>query len=127
MVCGSGKDWMRMPRQRTRPTPALFCGYPVELIQAWCQVSQHTAYLYKIGARRPSKAAQRLFVLHRDGRVLGPGWDGWTIRKERLLDPDDNETTQNQLRAYWIIVQLARELARDAGRLDKYYRLPKLA
>jgi hypothetical protein len=116
-----------MARKRIKPTPALFYGYPVELIQLWCGVSRQTAYLYKIGARKPSKAALRLFVLHRDGRVLGPGWDGWTIRQDRLLDPDDNETTQNQLRAYWIVVQLARELARDAGRLDEYYQLLKRA
>lgn len=67
-----------MPRQRTRPTPALFNGFPVELIQAGCHVSPHTAYLYKTGARTPSKASERQFVLHRDGRVsldlIGDGW-----------------------------------------------------
>ena len=79
-----------MPRARKNPTPAIFYGYPVELIQAWCGVSRQTACLYKIGAPRPSKASVRLFVLHRDGRVLGAGWQGWSIRKDQLVDPDGN-------------------------------------
>ena len=58
-----------MPSARKRPTPLLFYGYPVELIADWCAASRHTAYLYKIGARKPSKQALRLFVLNRDGRV----------------------------------------------------------
>jgi hypothetical protein len=44
-----------MGRKRTKPTPALFYGYPVELIQLWCDVSRQTAYLYKI---RGPKALQ---------------------------------------------------------------------
>lgn len=116
-----------MPRKRRNPTPALFYGYSVELIQSWCGVSRQTAYLYKIGARQPSPASIRLFVLHRDGRVLGQGWDDWAVRKDRLVDPDGNETSQGQLRAYWILVQLAKELAQSAGRIDEYYRLLKSA
>ena len=116
-----------MPRERSRPTAAVFYGYPVELIQQWCGVSRQTAYLYKIGARTPSRQALRLFVLHRDRRVLADSWDGWLVNKDRLVDPDGNETTQGQLRAYWMVVQLARELARDAGRIDEYYQLLKLA
>ena len=116
-----------MPRARKSPTPALFYGYPVELIQSWCGVSRQTAYLYKIGTSTPSKSAVRLFVLHRDGRVLGPEWTRWTIRKDQLIDPEGNGTTQSQLRAYWMLIQLARELARDAGRIDEYYQLLKLA
>lgn len=81
-----------MGRKRTKPTPALFYSYPVELIQAWCGVTRQTAYLYKIGARRPSPASRRLFILHRDGRVLGPGWEDWAVRSDRLFDPDGNQT-----------------------------------
>ena len=109
-----------MGRKRTKPTPARFFGYPDELIQEWCGVSRQTAYMCKIGARKPSKAALRLFVLHRDGRVVGPEWTGWTIRRDQLVDPEGNRTTQAQLRAYWMIVQLARELAREAGRDEDY-------
>ena len=68
-----------MPSARKRPTPLLFYGYPVELIADWCAVSRHTAYLYKIGARKPSRQALRLFVLNRDGRVLDDTWKGWAI------------------------------------------------
>ena len=68
-----------MGRKRTKPTPALFHSYPVELVQAWCRVSYKTAYLYTIGARKPSQASRRLFVLHRDCRVLGPGWEDWAV------------------------------------------------
>lgn len=35
--------------------------------------------------------------------------------------------TQNQLQAYWIILQLAKELAREAGRIEEYYGLLKSA
>lgn len=90
-------------------------------------MSRQTAHLYKIGARRPSKASQRLFRLYRDGRVLAEGWDDWRAQKDVLIDPDVNRTTQGQLRAYWILIQLARELARDAGRIDEYYDLLKRA
>lgn len=123
----AGGSGVVMPRARRKPTPAVFYGYPVELIQQWCGVSRQTAYLYKIGARKPSKQALRLFILHRDRRVLSDSWDGWSVTKDRLVDPDGNETTQGQLRAYWMVVQLARELARDADRVDDYYQLLKLA
>ena len=69
---------LAMPRaRRIRPTPLVFYGYPDELIADWCAVSRHTAYLYKIGARKPSRQALRLFVLNRDGRVLDDTWKGW--------------------------------------------------
>ena len=123
----AGGSGVVMPRARRKPTPAVFYGYPVELIQQWCGVARQTAYLYKIGARKPSKQALRLFVLHRDRRVLAESWDGWCVKKDRLVDPDGNETSQGQLRAYWMVVQLAHELAREAGRVDEYYQLLKLA
>jgi Phage protein len=94
------------------------------LIQSWCTVSRQTAYLYKIGARKPSRQALRLFVLNRDGRVLGDDWDGWAVHRGKLVDPDGNETTRDQLRAYWLMLQLARELtSRDSKRLEEYWRL----
>lgn len=106
----------------------LFYGYPVEVIAAWCHVSASTAYLYKIGHRKPSAQALRLFQLHRDGRVFGDEWEsGWLVRGSTLVDPDGNATTQGQLRAYWFVMQLARELARDADRLDDYQALLRRA
>src|SRR5687768_2705977 len=70
---------LAMPRARSRPTPAVFYGYPVELIQRRCSVSRQTAYLHKTGVRKPSKQALRLFVLHRDGRVLDDYWKGFAV------------------------------------------------
>ena len=106
----------------------LFYGYPPELIARWCGVSEHTAYLYKIGARKLSRQALRLFTLHRDGRVLGPEWRDWAIRKDRLVSPEAQETTQNQLAAYWLIMQLARELAyKDPEAREEFNRLLRSA
>jgi hypothetical protein len=102
----------------------LFYGYPPELIAQWCGVTAHTAYLYKSGARKPSKQAQRLFVLHRDGRVLGPEWRDWAVHKNKLISPEGQETTQGQLNAYWLVMQLAQELTKDNPRArDAFYRI----
>jgi hypothetical protein len=115
-------------RKRTRPTPLLFYGYSEDVIAAWCGVNRSTAYLWKIGVRKPSAQALRLFELHRDGRVFGDEWErGWLVRRDTLVDPDGNVTTQGQLRAYWFIVQLARELARDADRLEDYHAILRRA
>jgi hypothetical protein len=108
----------------------LFYGYPVELIMDWCCVSYDTAVSLKKG-QKPSRRVLKLFELHRDGRVLGPEWDGWGVRKDVLCDPEGRETTQSQLRAYPIIWQLAREYGRQNStadatitRLASYQRKP---
>ena len=102
----------------------LFYGYPPELIARWCGVSAHTALLYKTGARRPSRQALRLFVLHRDGRVLGPEWREWSVHKDKLVSPEGQETTHGQLNAYWLVMQLARELtAKDPEARQEFYRI----
>lgn len=88
-----------------------FYGYPADLVARWCRVSLLTARLYKTGVRKPSRTAFRLFVLHRDRRVLGDGWADWSVNGLTLVDPDGNVTTQAQLRAYWLVMQLAAELA----------------
>lgn len=115
-----------MPRRRSRPTPALFYGYPPEIIADWCHVSAATAYLYKIGHRRPSKQAVRLFVLHRDRRVLTEEWKGWLVKPEYLVDPEGNETSRDLLRNYALVLQFARSLAaevRGQRGVDEYWRL----
>lgn len=100
----------------------LFYGYPPELIARWCGVSEHTALLYKTGARKPSRQALRLFVLHRDGRVLGPEWREWFVHKNKLVSPEGQETTQSQLNAYWLVMQLARELTeKDPEARQEFY------
>ena len=107
-----------------RPTPAVFYGYPVELIRDWCRVSADTAYLYKIGARRPSRQALHLFVLHRDGRVLGPDWGDWSVHGDVMISPEGKRTTKGQLNAYWLVMQLARDLTeKDPKARQEFYRI----
>jgi hypothetical protein len=115
-------------RRKQTASNLLFYGYPPELIAQWCGVTPHTAYLYKIGARKPSRHVQRLFVLHRDGCVLGPEWKDWKVHKDRLVSPEGQETTQGQLAAYWLIVQLASDLAsRDPDAKEEYRRILRRA
>lgn len=119
---------LRVGRPRKSIASLLFYGYPPELIAQWCGVTVHTAYLYKIGARKPSRQVQRLFVLHRDGQVLGPEWRDWKVHKNRLVSPEGQETTQGQLAAYWLIVQLASDLAsRDPEAREEYCRILRSA
>lgn len=91
-------------------------------------MSLSTAYLYKIGQRRPSKQAVRLFVLHRDRRVLTDEWKGWRLTEHCLIDPEGNETHRNMLRGYAMMLQYASFWAAEArgkaGR-DKFWDLLK--
>lgn len=119
---------LAMPRARSRPTAAVFYGYPIELIQQWCCVSRQTAYLYKTGVRKPSRQALRLFVLNRDGRVLDNLWKGFAVRGNKLVDPQGQEFDPAQLEAHWLIVQLAQELAsRDPRAFEEYRRIRRSA
>lgn len=110
---------MRVPR----PAPpasgssilGIFYGVPDHVIARWCGVSLATARRYKAGKLRPSRAVTRLFLLYRDRRVLGPEWAGWLVKPDSIVDPDGNETTRSQLRNYFWIVQMARELAAARG------------
>jgi hypothetical protein len=117
---------LAMPARR--PTPILFYGYPEPLIARWCGVSLSTARQYKAGTRKPSRQAVRLFTLYRDGRVLDEGWKGFSVRGDKLVDPDGNEFDPGQLRAHWLIVQLARDLAgKDSRDLEAYRRILRRA
>lgn len=127
----SSSDWKRPVREPrpAEPLPAsilsVFYGYPDHLIANWCGVSLRTAAGYKAGKISPSKAVMRLFLLHREGRVLGSEWKDWRVKADGLVDPDGNETTRAQLRAYFYIVQFARGLAADRGEevRAEFYRL----
>jgi hypothetical protein len=107
----------------------LFDGYPAELIAEWCAVSVKTAELYKAGSRKPSRQALRLFALFRDGRVLAGAWRDCCVRGDRLIDPEDQGLTLGQLRAYWIVMQLAAEYARMLGpaQQERFYEALKIA
>lgn len=107
---------------------SIFYSYPAQVIAAWCGVTVAAARLYKSGRRKPSRAVLRLFTLYREERVLGPLWRGWIIREGTLVDPDGNATTQAQLRAYWLVMQYAAELAkRDPVEQERFYALLRRA
>lgn len=89
-----------------------FYGYPSELVAEWCGVSVRTATRWKTGQSRPPPSALKLFLLHRERRVLGKEWAGWLINQNTLVDPEGQSTTQGQLRAYAHVYALCRELAR---------------
>jgi hypothetical protein len=89
-----------------------FYGFPAELIASWCGVEVETARGWKSGKSVPSRQSLMLFVLHRDRRVLGDGWQDWIVDGEALIDPEGNSTSQGLLRAYALVVQYVVERAR---------------
>lgn len=110
----------------TRPL-SIFYGYPPKLIARWCGVSVATARRWKRSGRAPH-AALRLFRAYRDQRVLDEHWVGWTVHQGVLTDPEGNVTTQGQLRAYSLVMQLAADLAaRDPEAREQYLALLRAA
>jgi hypothetical protein len=95
-----------------RIVSGIFYEYPADLVAEICGVSLETVARWKSGEVTPSRPALRLFDLHRRRKVLAsPSWEGWVVKGDALVDPDGNETTQTQLRAYYFVYQLAAELA----------------
>lgn len=108
----------------SKPTPLLFYSFSAEQIAAWCGVSRRTALAYKRGLRRPSPQAVRLFVLHRDGRVLPDSWGrGWALTETSVVDPERHELPITWIRGYFLLMQWARSQARDLGVLRDFERL----
>lgn len=63
-------------------------GYSAELIADWCECSYRTALDYKRGNKPMSPWAAKLFVLHRDGKVLDhEAWRGWRVDGDVLSQP----------------------------------------
>jgi hypothetical protein len=108
---------------------SIFDGFPAELIARWCAVSVKSARLYKSGARKPSRQALRLFSLYRNERVLTGVWAECSVRGDQLVDPEGQVVTVAQLRAYWIVMQLAAEYARLLGpaQQERFYEALKIA
>jgi len=117
-------------RPRKYPTPAVFYGYPAELIAQWCGVAMSTAHAYKNGRRKPGASVVRLFELHRDRRVLPPEWKGWLVKPDAIVDPEGNETSRNLLRMYRMMLQYSHDLASRTGDerdVERYWELLKAA
>jgi len=104
---------------------SVFYGYPIEWIAENCAGSLEQARRYKSGRARIPKPVMRLFVLHRDRRVLGPAWRDWIIKPDAIVDPEGAETTRSQLHSYSLVMQYARELAAERGEasLEHFRRL----
>lgn len=109
------RDFRHLTAPDARGAPvvsSVFFGYSTQLLSQWCLVDEATALRWKRGEQEPSPQAMLLFQLHRDGRILGPEWQGWSVRGAQLVDPENQSTSQGQLRAYAINYQLLRELMR---------------
>jgi len=104
---------------------SIFYGYPAELVAEWCCVSLRAARELKAGKRKPSKQVAKLFLLHKDERVLTGKWREWVVRGDTIVDPEGRATTRAQLQGYWLIMQFAAEIARDSGP-DAYQEFQKL-
>jgi hypothetical protein len=71
--------------------------------------------MWQSGRRKPSRVALRLIALYRGERVLAGRWEGFTVRGDDLVDLHGNTVSRGQLLAYVFVMQLAAELARQAG------------
>ena len=60
--------------------------------------------------------------------MLSSEFRGWKVRKGVLISPEGEETTQTQLRGYFLIMQFARELAsKDPSSYEEFHKLLKMA
>ena len=61
--------------------------------------------------------------------MLTPAWRGWCVRDGTLVDPEGNETSQGQLRSYFMVLQwVAAVASRDLPEtLQQYYDLLRRA
>ena len=55
-------------------------------------------------------------------RSSGPPGRAGGCGNDRIVDPEGNETTQAQLRAYWLIMQYAADLARRDPRSYEHFQ-----
>jgi hypothetical protein len=97
-------------RDRQRVVSSVFYSFSALQLSQWCLVDVDTAARWKRGEEDPSPQALQLFKLHRDGRVLGPEWEGWRAIGGKIFDPEDQGTTPPQLRAYAQVYALCHKL-----------------
>lgn len=95
-----------------------------EIVAEWCAISVETAKHFLSGRRRPSPPVRKLYDLYREGKVLGPEWEGWRIKGDRLLDPHGNEMSIQLLEHWQLVCQLAHAKAPEAYNqlLDRWSR-----
>jgi hypothetical protein len=109
-------------------TKDLFYGYPDWLIAGVCAVHIQTARHWKSGIRKPGPTALRLWELYTAGRILSDAWEGWGTRRDALCTPEGQEITQQQLRAWPFIWQLAQLHARtDPRAAEQLARVVRIA
>lgn len=123
----TNKRWQRPAPRQPRAVPAQdlvrcsspFYGISAELLAGWCEVSVELAAAWKAGGAQPSPAEMKLFLLYSREQVLDAmWWQGWIARRSVLVDPEGNECRQSLLRAYPLIVQLARRLVYESANRD---------
>lgn len=78
-----------------------------EIVAEWCAISVSTARHFLSGHRRPSPPVRKLYELHREGKILGPEWDGWRIKGNKLLDPHGKHVTPELLEIWELVWQIA--------------------
>lgn len=121
VVSEASTDGERVAKRKTVQTHfrELCEGYSPDLIADWCGVDYKSALQFKSGQRSPGAQALRLFLLNRDGRILGAEWEGFSIRGGTMWDPYGKPLTAGQLRAYEIALQMLRELMRGNPLLNR--------
>lgn len=85
-------------------------------------MSVGTAEHYKAGRRKPPTPVLRLFRIYRDGKALGPDWDGYKIVGKKLFGPNGKGLTVRHILLVEILWQTLAELDNQ-----KYHQLLKSA
>ena len=99
-----------MAKARSKPDGEQFYGYTVDEIRRVCEVSRATARHYKRGRRLPSPQAQKLWELHREGRILGLEWSRFRVHKDALIDESGNRFEVGEIASLALIHQQISEL-----------------
>lgn len=121
-------SWRKFPKPRRLRAadrwrgPLAFVGIQPELIAEWGCVSLKHAQLIKAGLRAPSPQLLRLVCLYRDGMVLVGGFLGFSVRSGKLVTPDRLEFLPSELRGYGSLLEWARSVADQVGRVEEYYQ-----